>query len=339
MQDGRARVGVVGCGLIGGKRAAALDGDELVGCFDVRPEAAQALAAEHGGAACTTLEELLALSPDVVVVAVTHDQLCDASVAALQAGAHVLVEKPAGISVAQIDRISAAAEAAGRRVKVGFNHRFHPGIRRAVEEARSGEHGEILHMRARYGHGGRPGYDREWRADVRRSGGGEIVDQGMHLLDISHWLLGDQPLHSALVRTQFWDTDVDDNAVLVLGERDSRTAPWSLLHVTWTEWKNLFSLEIYCRTAKLHVEGLVRSYGPQTLRIFRMKPELGPPDVEELSWPDEDGSWLAEWRHFREGIASGGPLLGDLSDARYAWRTIDDAYDASGYGAVREPVR
>lgn len=333
------RVGVVGCGLIGGKRAAALDGDTLVACFDVRAEAAQALADEHGATACGTLEELLGHDLDVVVVAVTHDQLADASVTALEAGAHVLVEKPAGISVAQIDRIDAAAQAAGRRVKVGFNHRFHPGIRRAVEEARSGVHGEIYHLRARYGHGGRVGYDREWRADVRTSGGGEIVDQGMHLLDISHWLLGDQPLHSALLRTHFWDTEVDDNAVLVLGERDSRTAPWALLHVTWTEWKNLFSLEIYCRTAKLHVEGLVRSYGPQTLRIFRMKPELGPPDVEELSWPDEDHSWVEEWRHFREGIATGAPLLGDLADARYAWATIDAAYDAGGYGPVREPVR
>jgi predicted dehydrogenase len=334
-----ARVAIVGCGLIGGKRAAALDGDELVACFDLVPAAAEALAGEYGGAACATLDELLGHRPDIVVVAVTHDQLADASVAALEAGAHVLVEKPGGVSVAQIDRIAAAAQAAERRVKVGFNHRFHPGIRRAIEEARSGVHGEILHLRARYGHGGRVGYDREWRADVRRSGGGEIVDQGMHLLDISHWLLGDQPLHSALLRTHFWDTEVDDNAVLVLGERASRTAPWSLLHVTWTEWKNLFSMEIYCRTAKLQVDGLVRSYGPQTLRVYRMKPELGPPDVEEVSWPDRDDSWLEEWRHFREALASGTPLLGGLEDARYAWSVIDDAYDAAGYGPVRAVVR
>lgn len=333
-----ARVAIVGCGLIGHKRAESLDGDELVGCYDMALDAAEALGAKHGATACATLDALWTLRPEVVVVAVSHDHLAPLSVAALEHGAHVLVEKPAGLSAAQIDTISAAATAAGRRVKVGFNHRFHPGIHRAITEARSGVHGDILHVRGRYGHGGRIGYDQEWRADVQRSGGGEIVDQGMHLLDLTHWLLGPLPLHSALLRTQFWDTEVDDNAALILGEHASRTAPWALLHVTWTEWKNLFSLEIYCRTAKLHVEGLVRSYGPQKLRIFKMKPELGPPDVEELDYPVEDGSWLAEWRHFREAIASGAPVLGGLEDARFAWETIDAAYAADGYGPVREGV-
>jgi predicted dehydrogenase len=333
-----ARVAIVGCGLIGHKRADSLDGDELVGCFDVAQDAAARLADTHGTTACATLDELWALAPEVVVVAVSHDRLAELSVAALEHGAHVLVEKPAGLSAAQVDTIAAAADAAGRRVKVGFNHRFHPGIARAITEARSGIHGDVLHVRGRYGHGGRIGYDQEWRADVQRSGGGEIVDQGMHLLDLTHWLLGPLPLHSALLRTQFWDTEVDDNAALILGEHASRTAPWALLHVTWTEWKNLFSLEIYCRTAKLHVEGLVRSYGPQKLTIYKMKPELGPPDVEVLDYPDEDGSWLAEWRHFRAAIATGAPVLGGLEDARFAWETIDAAYAADGYGPVREGV-
>ncbi|HET6509517.1 MAG TPA: Gfo/Idh/MocA family oxidoreductase [Baekduia sp.] len=332
------RVGVIGCGLIGRKRAQALDGDALVGCYDVDPDAARALAAgfpDHAPAACATLDDLWALAPDVVVVAVTHDRLAELSVAALEHGAHVLVEKPAAISVAQVDAIEAAADAAGRRVKVGFNHRFHPGIMRAVTEARSGVHGDVLLVRGRYGHGGRLGMEDEWRCDARRSGGGEIVDQGMHLLDLTHWLLGPLPLHSALLRTQFWDTAVDDNAALLLGVPDDRTAPWAQLHVTWTEWKNLFSLEIYCRAAKLHVEGLVRSYGPQTLTIYKMRPELGPPDVERLDWPDEDVSWLAEWRHFRAAIAAGTPVLGDLADARFGWETIEKAYEMSGYaGAV-----
>ncbi len=332
------RVGIVGCGLIGRKRAEALDGDTLVGCFDVVAQAAAALAADHGGVACPTLGDLLELRPDVIIVAATHDQLAPLSIAALEAGAHVLVEKPAGLSARQIDNVATAARAADRRVKVGFNHRFHPAIHRAIIEARSGQHGDVLHMRARYGHGGRRGYDHEWRADVQRSGGGEIVDQGMHLLDLAHWLLGPLPLHDALLRTQFWDTEVDDNAVLVLGERRSREAPWALLHVSWTEWKNLFSMEIYCRTAKLQVDGLVRSYGPQSLRIYRMKPELGPPGLEEQAWPDEDVSWVEEWRHFRGVIADGSAVLGGLEDARFAWSIIDEAYASTAYGDVRTGV-
>jgi predicted dehydrogenase len=335
------RVGVVGCGLIGGKRVQALGAqDELVGCYDVSAEASGMFAAAHGTRALETAQDLLALAPDVVVVAVSHDGLAALATEALQGGAHVLVEKPAGLGVAQIEQLIAAEQSAGRRVKVGFNHRFHPGLRRAAAEVHSGAHGELLHLRGRYGHGGRPGYDREWRAKPARSGGGELIDQGMHLLDLSHWIAGPLPLHSAILRTHFWDTPVEDNAALLLGEGETRTGPWAMLHVTWTEWKNLFSLEIYCRTAKLQVDGLVRSYGPQRLRIYRMRPELGPPDLEELVYPDEDGSWTAEWEHFAAAVsaADGRPLLGDLLAARYAWRQVEAAYAAGPYAPMREGV-
>jgi predicted dehydrogenase len=323
------RVGIVGCGLIGRKRAEALGRDQLVASYDVVPEVAESLARDHGGKACSTLEELLDLDLDVVVVATIHSELASITCKALESGAHVLVEKPAGIGVADIDRISDAAKRASRLVKVGFNHRFHPGIARAITEARSGIHGDILYLRGRYGHGGRLGYDKEWRADPALSGGGEIVDQGMHLLDLSYWLLGELPLHSSLTRTQFWQAPVDDNAVLLLGNKGGvgSTDPFALLHVSWTEWKNTFSLEIACHDAKLAVDGLVRSYGPQTLRVYRMRPELGPPDVEEVRYPDRDGSWDREWSHFVAAIAAadGRPLLGDLASARFAWSCVEAA--------------
>jgi predicted dehydrogenase len=335
------RVAVVGCGLIGAKRAAALaPEDDLIACYDLNAHAAEGLASGYGAAVCATLEELLALDPQVVVVATVHDQLAGTAEQALRAGAHVLVEKPAGVSVAQIDGLIECQRASGRLVKVGFNHRFHPGIARAAEEVHGERHGELLHLRARYGHGGRVGYDREWRAEPARSGGGELIDQGMHLLDLSHWLAGPLPLHSALLRTQFWDMPVEDNAVLILGETQSRTEPWATLQASWTEWKNLFSLEIFCRTAKLQVDGLVSSYGPQRLRIYRMRPELGPPDVEELAYPDEDRSWHREWEHFTEAIEAhdGRTILGDLRDARYAWEQIEAAYAAGPYAQMREAL-
>lgn len=330
MSDGtrpRYRVGIIGCGLIGRKRAEALGEDELVGCFDLRQDAAEQLAADFGGTVCTDLEELLDLEPEIVVVATVHSELSPIACRALARGAHVLVEKPAGIGVASIDRLIAAATAAKRRVKVGFNHRFHPGIMDAIETARSGKYGRVLYLRARYGHGGRLGYEKEWRADPEISGGGEIVDQGMHLLDLSYWLNGELPLSSSLLRTQFWNAPVDDNAVLVLGEKGGvgDASPFSLLHVSWTEWKNTFSLEIACQTAKLAVDGLGRSYGQEVLRVYKMRPELGPPDLEEVPYPDRDDSWVKEWQHFTKAISDGSPLLGDLASARYAWSCVEQA--------------
>jgi len=331
------RVGIVGCGLIGRKRAAALDGDRLVACCDVLPAAAQALGDEYAAAVADGVDDVLAHTPDVVIVAVPHDQLAKIAVRALAGGAHVLVEKPAGIGTADVDLIATAAEQHRRRVKVGFNHRFHPALDRLIAEASSGRFGDIMFARARYGHGGRLGYENEWRMDPGLSGGGEMIDQGMHLLDLYYALLGPLPLASSLLRTQYWDAPVEDNAVVVLGELDARDAPWGTFHVSWTEWKNLFSLELYCRTGKLTVDGLAGSYGPQELRIYSMKPELGPPDVEHLTFPAGDGSWVSEWRHLRQALVAddGRPLHGDLQSARYAWGCVEAAYAANGYPAVR----
>ena len=241
------------------------------------------------------------------------------------------------MSTAQIDELIDCQRATGGLVKVGFNHRFHPGIARAAEEIHSGRHGELMHLRARYGHGGRVGYEREWRAEPARSGGGELIDQGMHLLDLSNWLAGPLPVNSALLRSAFWDTPVEDNAALLLGEAGSRGDPWAMLHASWTEWKNLFSLEVYCRTAKIQVDGLVRSYGAQRLRIYRMGPELGPPTLEQVQYPDEDGSWTAEWEHFAEAVAAadGRPLSGDLQSARDAWAQVEAAYAVGAYADMR----
>jgi predicted dehydrogenase len=324
------QVAIVGCGLIGEKRAAALrPQDEVIGATDPVTERADALVSRYGGTACAGIDEVLGLTPDVVIVATTHEQLTPMAERALGAGAHLLVEKPGGLGTAQIERLIEAARDARRVAKVGFNHRFHPAISELAAEVHSGRHGELMHLRARYGHGGRVGYDREWRAQPARSGGGELIDQGMHLLDLAHWVAGPLPLHSALLRTHFWDTEVEDNAALILGAADARRAPWAMLHVTWTEWKNTFSIEAYCRSAKLQVDGLVRSYGTQKLRIYRMRPELGPPDLEERTYPDEDQSWTMEWEHMAGAIASGDPVLGSLEDAHYAWSRVQDAYRTS----------
>lgn len=323
------RVGIIGCGLIGRKRAEALGRDKLIGCFDIVTAAAEALAAAFDAVACGTLEQLLDLDLDVIVVATTHDRLAEMSCSALTSGAHVLVEKPAGIGTDQVDDVVQTARRSGKLVKVGFNHRFHSGISRAITEARSGDFGRILYLRARYGHGGRLGYEQEWRADPMRSGGGEIVDQGFHLLDLSCWLLGELPVQSSLLKTQFWRAPVDDNAVMILsdGSGVGDSSPWSLLHVSWTEWKNTFSMEIAAERAKWAVEGLTRSYGPQQLHIYRMRPELGPPDIEKVTYPDRDESWQREWTHFAEAIeaSDGRPLLGDLASARYAWSCVEEA--------------
>ena len=157
---------------------------------------------------------------------------------------------------------------------------------------------------------------------------GEIIDQGMHLLDLSYWLLGELPVRSSLLKTQFWQAPVDDNAVMILadGAGVGDPSPWALLHVSWTEWKNTFSLEIAAERAKWAVEGLARSYGAQQLSVYRMGAKLGPPDTEFVAYPERDLSWEREWIHFTEAIAAadGRALMGDLASARYAWSCVEE---------------
>jgi predicted dehydrogenase len=326
MTDG-LRVGIVGCGLIGRKRALAIRAeDSIVGVADVNPEAAAALAADLDCASLGSVDDLLSLAPDVVIVATTHDALASVGEQVMAHGCDVLLEKPAGRTSKEIASLRMVAETTGKLALVGFNHRFHPGVAATIDMATSGDFGDVMFVRARYGHGGRIGYDREWRADPYRSGGGELVDQGFHLIDLSRCLLGELPVASAFATTVFWDMPVDDNAVITLGTPGEHGEPFANLHASCSEWKNLFDLEVYCRTAKFHLSGLQGSYGAQILRIYRMKPEMGPPDVETIEYAKDDVSWIREWEAVAAAVETRVAAGGDLAAAAYCHGVADAAY-------------
>jgi predicted dehydrogenase len=277
---------------------------------------------------------------DVVIVATTNDGLAGISVAALEAGKHVLVEKPAGRSVAEVDRMAEAASRHGRLVRVGFNHRYHPAFIAARTIVDAGTIGPLMFVRGRYGHGGRLGYEREWRADPERSGGGELIDQGVHLIDLSRWLLGPFADVDGAVHTYFWDMAVDDNAFLRL---TTPTGQVAFLHVSCTEWKNLFSFEIYGRIGKLLVEGLGGSYGVERLSHYQMRPEMGPPDTVIHEYPLGDRSWEVEFAEFLEDLRLGRQPSAGLDAARAALEVVEAVYSRPAKGApvpqVRGPLR
>ncbi|HYV43798.1 MAG TPA: Gfo/Idh/MocA family oxidoreductase [Myxococcaceae bacterium] len=323
------RVGIIGAGLIGGKRAAQMAGARLVAVADQVPERARALAARHQAEACGDWPALVRRQDvDAVVVATTNDALSACARAALEAGKHVLVEKPAGRNPADVAALVAAEASSGRAVRVGFNHRFHPGLARAKALVDSGDFGPLMHLRARYGHGGRLGYDREWRADPARAGGGELLDQGVHLIDLCRWIGGELQLDGGAIATSFWDMKVEDNGFLLLRSPHRGHRAW--LHASCTEWKNLFDFEIFCRTAKLQVFGLGRSYGTEELRVYRMKPEMGPPDVEVTPFPGEDASWQAEWDAFLAELSGRSTPIARAQDALRAVELVHELYRREG---------
>jgi predicted dehydrogenase len=323
-------VAIIGCGLIGQKRAAALGDARVVACADVRLEAAQALACQTPGAsAVADWRTVVDRSDiDVVIVATTNDALAEITRAAVQAGKHVLVEKPAARSTSELDAVSAAARGSGAKVRVGFNHRYHPALQQARALYESGVLGEMMFIRGRYGHGGRLGYETEWRANPALSGGGELIDQGVHLIDLARWFLGDFTDVSGFAHTYFWPMPVDDNGFLLLRTAQQRAA---FLHVSCTEWKNLFSFEIYGREAKLHVEGLGGSYGLERLTYYKMLPEMGPPETTIWEYPRGDDSWAREFAEFADDIRLGREPSAGLEAARAALDVVEQIYRASGY--------
>jgi predicted dehydrogenase len=268
---------------------------------------------------------------DIVIAATTNDQLAPITHGAIKAGKHVLVEKPAARSAAEVEPVAAAARKAfdenGIVVKVGFNHRFHPALLKARQIVDSGELGPLMFLRARYGHGGRKGMETEWRGDPALSGGGEMLDQGVHLIDLSRWFLGDFPHISGHVGRYFWDWEVDDNGFAILRTENNQVA---FLHASCTEWKNLFSLEIYGRDGKVAIDGLGGSYGVERLAFYKMLPQMGPPETTMWEWPFEDRSWHAEWAHFLSCIRERKPAAGNLDDALATLVVIRELYRQSG---------
>lgn len=326
----RPGVAIIGCGLIGQKRARALSGARLLWCADTRRDRADALAASVSGAAGTSdwRAAIDRTDVEVVVVATTNDALADIACFAIDAGKHVMVEKPAARCVREIDSIIKASARGRRLVRVGFNHRYHPALRKARELFESGALGELMFIRGRYGHGGRIGYEKEWRADPALSGGGELIDQGVHLIDLSRWFLGDFTSVTGHARTYFWPMPVDDNAFLLLRTARDQTA---FLHVSCTEWKNLFSLEIYGRDGKLQIDGLGGSYGVERLTLYRMLPEMGPPETTTWEYPRPDQSWALEFAEFLDDVRLERQPAAGLQDGRAALAIVEEIHRQSGY--------
>jgi len=322
---GVKKVAIIGCGLMGQKRACALGDARLAVVCDAVPERAAALAKSAAGCAAATNWEETVGRPDIdiVVVATPHDLLAPIAAAAAGHGKHVLIEKPGARSVAELDLVAEAARRSGALVRVGFNHRYHRALRKAREIFDSGVLGSLMFIRGRYGHGGRVGYGEEWRAQPAISGGGELIDQGMHLIDLARWFLGEFVKVQGSIATYFWDMAVEDNGFLLLRTARGQTA---FLHASCTEWKNLFSFEIYGRTGKLEISGLGGSYGTERLAYYQMLPEMGPPPTTIWEYPMTDNSWQAEFHDFLEDIRLGRPPEPGIEAAQAALRIVETVY-------------
>ena len=344
-------IGIIGCGLIGKRRAKVISqspADEVIIVADIEKNIADDLAAEINCSATTDWQVVTSRDDlDVVVIATPNKFLMPVTVAALESGKHVLCEKPPGRNYTETEHIVATAKKARKLFKVGFNHRHHPAILKAHENCSQGEIGQLMYARAIYGHGGRPGYDKEWRADADLSGGGELLDQGVHIIDLLRWFMGDFCEVTGFVGTYDWDLgyfspptlhytpsdddnpQLEDNAFAQLRTKNRQVAQF---HTSWTQWKNRFSFEVFGRYGYVRVEGLGGSYGTETLEIGKRKKEGGAPEVEVFEFPGPDLSWQAEWEEFTNSITENRQPLASGEESLETMRIIAAIYESAHTG-------
>lgn len=322
-------IAIVGAGLIGRKRAQSLPkGVKLILVCDTDKKKLEEFAKDFNCSMETNWKKVVKKSNvDAIVISTPNKYLAPIAQAAILEGKHVLIEKPGARNLKDLQKIVIAYKQRKVVVHFGYNHRFHPAIIKAKEIIDSKSYGPLLFIRARYGHGGRLGYEKEWRFNKDLAGGGELLDQGPHLIDLVNYFDGKMDLHSGMLGKLYWKSPLEDSAFIILKNKNYSSI--ASLSVTCIEWKNIFSFEIMLQTAKIQIDGLGRSYGQEKLTLYLMGPEMGPPKIKEFYFPKEDLSWKRETETFIRKVKSNDFSDQSLEDVKYVLGIIDKVYKSN----------
>ena len=295
-------IGIIGCGLIGKKRADNLGKrGRLIACADINVKNAQLVSNKDKKIQVfKDWKKLLKIKElDIVIIATVHNQMSRILLEAIKMGKHVFIEKPASINLIMLRSIIEKNKVLKRKIRVGYNHRFLSAIIKSKELLEKNTLGNLMFIKASYGHGGRSDYDKEWRMNPKISGGGELIDQGSHLIDLSEFFFGKIVKAEGTLRDFFWKKKVDDNAFLTLKFKNNLI---SFLHVSCTEWKNNFLFEIYGTKGKLRIEGKGGSYGKEILKLYKMNRKNTYPKIFSWKFSKKDHSWSRELNEFYKDI-------------------------------------
>lgn len=321
---------VVGAGLIGSQRLEALEqlraaGDplEVTGVVDPRPRRELRIADAY--AHYTEVEDGLAAHPDWVIVATPHDTAARVVTAALNGGAHILVEKPLGRTAAEARALAERARAIGCRLHVGMNYRFFDGVRALLVDCAEGRFGDLVSLEVELGHGGAPGDDLTWKLDRQRAGGGCLIDPGIHVLDLATIVGGDLSVQGASTWNGFWRTGIEEEAHLLLA---GGRCPDVQISISIVRWRSTFRFQVNGTNGYGIVAGRGRSYGPQSYRRGERwgwrRGSSQRESEEEVLTTDGDGVWAAELRSLFAGRPlTPGPPVGTADEAVASMELLD----------------
>ncbi|MCD4667156.1 MAG: Gfo/Idh/MocA family oxidoreductase, partial [Sulfurimonas sp.] len=261
------------------------------------------------------------------------------TIKALKKGLHVFCEKPPAHTIAELNEVIKVEKETQKVLKYGFNHRLHYSIIEAKKLIDSGDMGKLLWMRGAYGKAGSIDYHKNWRNYKKYSGGGILLDQGIHMLDLMCYFTGSdfEVLHAKL-SSSFWEIEVEDNAFITMQNSQSVIAT---MHSSATQWKHKFLLEMEFEDGYINLDGILsnsRSYAPETLVTARREFEdityaMGKPQ-ETTTWFENDDSWKLELEEFVNAVLNNTEILnGTSKDAYRALALVEDVYNKSMFYA------
>ena len=264
---------------------------------------------------------------DALFVCISNDMASEVTIAGLERGLHVFCEKPPGRDLDDIARvIECERRHPGLRLKYGFNHRYHDSVRDALAVLHSRELGRVVNLKGTYGKSKLVtfGQGSDWRVRRELSGGGILLDQGIHMVDLIRLFAGEFEDVHAYVSNAFWGHDVEDNAYAMMRTQSGVVA---LLHSTATQWRHRFNLDITLERGSLNLSGILsgsKSYGAETLSVVWAGGDDRGDPREQTTRYNNDPSWSDEIAEFAEAVLHGGPIVHGTS--LEAWRTMKLVY-------------
>jgi len=329
--NNKLKAAIIGYGYMGEIRKQVIENHELLELVGICDSDVNKREMIKGVRTFSSFDDLLGAEPDIVFVCTPNSFSPDICVKSMNLGKHVFCEKPPGKDVNDIKRIL-NAENENVKLMFGFNHRFHPGIIKAKVIIDSGRLGKIISMRGIYGKSGGINYGNSWRNNKAISGGGILLDQGIHMLDLFRYFCGDFQNVKCFATNAYWDFNLEDNAMVILNNDKGQNA---MLHSSATQWKHTFHITVILENGYLIVEGLLSrtgSYGREKLTVARRQFEdeteaLGNPS-EEITYFDRDLSWELEVGEFIKCIIQNRPVtVSSSKDALKVMETIAKAYE------------
>ena len=277
--------------------------------------------------------ELLKKNIDCVVIATPNNITSKAVIDSLKANKHIFCEKPPGRNLKEVLDIKEAFDQTKNiKLKFGFNHRCHYSVMEAKRIMNSRQMGKLMWARGFYGKSGGINFEKEWRSSSNIAGGGILLDQGIHMIDLLNYFMGDFNEIKSYVDKIYWDIPLEDNAFALLRNNKKQ---YAILHSSSTQWRHLFRLELFFTEGYMILSGLLtgsRSYGKETLLIakrqFENELELVGNPMEEEIYFDDDRSWYFEMEDFYKSILENKDIeQGSIYNAVEAMDVVERIYN------------